>query len=53
MKHKPGLPNNSRFYPRHFNEEGILEGHVMLGVFHPIKWHLKKNAQPSLHLGYY
>ena len=34
-------------------EEDIDKGRVILGVFHPMQWRLKKNAQPSLHLGCY
>ena len=53
MKHKSGFTNNSRFCSRDFNEEDIDKGRVILGVFHPMQWRLKKNAQPSLHLGCY
>lgn len=52
MKHKPGLTQNSRFCLRHFKEEDIIKGYLILGVFHEHKvWRLKAEAKPTLHLG--
>lgn len=52
LKHKTGLTKNSRFCPRHFNEEDIVKGLEILGVFHANKkWHLKDGVKPTLYLG--
>ena len=53
LSHKPGFTQHSRLCQRHFGEEGIIKGHVILGEFHPLKqWHLKKDVVPTLNLGF-
>ncbi len=52
LQHKPGLTKNSRLCHRHFLEEDIVKGRIISGKFYANqKWRLKKEANPSLHLG--
>ena len=52
LLHKPGLTQNSRLCHRHFSEEDIIKGYLILDQFHPLKqWRLKKDVVPTLHLG--
>ena len=53
MKHKPGLTNHSLFCSRPFNLKDSKMTRNYRKIFYRIQWRLKKNVQPSLHLGYY
>ena len=42
------LTRDSRLCSRHFDEDDIMKGYVILNVFHPnIRWRLKPGANPK------